>query len=77
MLLVAAGVVFTVLLFLFKDQFLKAFGATENNFAYAREYFVYIMIGIPFFMFSNGMNSIIRADGSPQFAMISLVQLSM
>ena len=70
-LLVAAGVVFTVLLFLFKDQFLKAFGATENNFAYAREYFVYIMIGIPFFMFSNGMNSIIRADGSPQFAMIS------
>ncbi|MCB8611693.1 polysaccharide biosynthesis C-terminal domain-containing protein, partial [Faecalibacillus faecis] len=48
-----------------------AFGATENNFAYAREYFVYIMIGIPFFMFSNGMNSIIRADGSPQFAMIS------
>ena len=53
-LLVAAGVVFTVLLFLFKDQFLKAFGATENNFAYARD-----------------MNSIIRADGSPQFAMIS------
>lgn len=71
MLLVAAGVVFTVCLFLFKDQFLKAFGATENNFVYAREYFVYIMIGIPFFMFSNGMNSIIRADGSPQFAMIS------
>ena len=70
-LLVAAGVVFTVCLFLFKDQFLKAFGATENNFVYAREYFVYIMIGIPFFMFSNGMNSIIRADGSPQFAMIS------
>ena len=30
-LLVAAGVVFTVLLFLFKDQFLKAFGATENK----------------------------------------------
>ena len=29
-LLVAAGVVFTVLLFLFKDQFLKAFGATQN-----------------------------------------------
>lgn len=70
-LLVAAGEVFTVCLFLFKDQFLKAFGATENNFVYAREYFVYIMIGIPFFMFSNGMNSIIRADGSPQFAMIS------
>ena len=70
-ILTAAGIIFTVCLFIFKDQFLYAFGATENNFAYAQEYFLYIMIGIPFFMFSNGMNSMIRADGSPQFAMIS------
>lgn len=70
-ILIAAGVIFTVCLVLFKDQFLQAFGATENNFAYAQEYFVYIIIGIPFFMFSNGVNSIIRADGSPQFAMLS------
>lgn len=70
-LLLAAGVAFTVCLALFGNQFLSAFGATENNFTYAREYFVYIIIGIPFFMFSNGINSVIRADGSPQFAMIS------
>ncbi|MBS7008602.1 MATE family efflux transporter [Anaerostipes sp.] len=70
-ILTAAGIIFTVFLAVFKDQFLYAFGATENNFAYAQEYFIFIIIGIPFFMFSNGMNSVIRADGSPQFAMIS------
>lgn len=70
-ILIVSGIIFTVCLALFKDQFLRAFGATENNFVYAQEYFVYIMIGIPFFMFSNGVNSIIRADGSPQFAMLS------
>ena len=61
-----------MLLFLWgREGILQAFGATENNIAYAREYFVYIAIGIPFFMFTNTLNSIIRADGSPAFAMFS------
>ena len=48
---------------------LTGFGATVNNIEYAREYFSCLILGIPFFMFANSMNSIIRADGSPQFAM--------
>lgn len=71
-----------VLLFLFsialialfafgREGILSAFGATENNISYARDYFDVIILGIPFFVFTNGMNSIIRADSSPQFAMIS------
>ena len=32
---------------------------------------LYLIPGIPFFMFANAMNSVIRADGSPQFAMFS------
>lgn len=70
-ILALAGIIFTICLTVFKEPFLYAFGATKNNFSYAREYFNFIIIGIPFFMFSNGINSIIRADGSPQFAMIS------
>ena len=69
--LVIAGIVLTLLLVLLKDHILAAFGATENNIAYAREYFDYIVIGLPFFIFGNAVNSIIRADGSPQFAMLS------
>ncbi len=54
-----------------REGILAAFGATENNVAFAREYFDIIVIGIPFYVFTGVMNSIIRADGSPQFAMMS------
>lgn len=70
-IIIAVGIIFTILLAVFKTPFLTAFGATEGNLPYAEEYFHYIVMGIPFFMFGNCMNSIIRADGSPQFAMLS------
>lgn len=65
------GLVMALLFWIFKEQILLAFGATENNIAYAREYFDYIILGIPFYVFGNAVNSIIRADGSPAFAMVS------
>lgn len=68
---IAAGIFLTLAFVLLKENILVAFGATENNISYAREYFDYILVGIPFFMFANAMNSVIRADGSPQFAMFS------
>ena len=68
---ILVSIVLTIFFILMKNQILLGFGATENTLAYADEYFTYIVIGIPFFMFANMMNSIIRADGSPQFAMLS------
>lgn len=68
---ILVSIVLTIFFILMKNQVLLGFGATENTLAYADEYFTYIVIGIPFFMFANMMNSIIRADGSPQFAMLS------
>ena len=70
-LLILSSIVLVVLFAFGKEAILSVFGATENNISYARDYFNIIIIGIPFFVFTNGMNSIIRADGSPQFAMIS------
>lgn len=70
-LLVLSGVIMMAVFAVFKTQILYAFGATENNFSYANEYFNYIVIGIPFFVIGNGLNSIIRADGSPAYAMFS------
>lgn len=69
--IVACALLMTLLFALLKEQILWGFGATENNVSYAREYFQYILIGLPFFMFGNALNSLIRADGSPQFAMLS------
>ncbi len=69
--ILAVGILFLRALALFRDTFLNAFGATESNLPYAREYYKFIVPGIPFYMFANGMSSIIRADGNPKFAMLS------
>ncbi|SHK63680.1 MATE family efflux transporter [Hespellia stercorisuis] len=71
LVMVVISLVMTAVFAVAKGNILVAFGATENNIAYASEYFDYILIGIPFFIFGNGMNSIIRADGDPKFAMLS------
>ncbi len=49
------------------------FGGTvnEETFFYSKEYFFYISLGIPFYMFGQSMNPVIRADGNPKFAMAS------
>lgn len=55
----------------FADPILVLFGGTINaeTFACAKEYFFYISLGIPFYVFGQAMNPVIRADGSPGFAM--------
>ena len=69
----ASGVVLMAVYLLFQDQILTMFGGrvNEETFAYAKEYFFYITLGIPFYMFGQAMNPILRADGSPRFAMVS------
>jgi putative MATE family efflux protein len=70
-LTVVSSLVLTALYFLFLDPILVAFGGQVNaeTYACAREYFIYISLGIPFYMFGQAMNPIIRSDGSPRFAM--------
>ena len=58
---------------IFSDGIITVFGGTVNpeTFRHSKEYFFWISLGIPFYMFGQAMNPIIRADGSPKFAMIS------
>ena len=67
------SVVLTAVYLIFMDPILTAFGATVNaeTFALSREYCFWIALGIPFYMFGQAMNPIIRADGNPKFAMVS------
>ncbi len=57
----------------FDDQIIAMFGGTvnEETFLHSKEYFFWISLGIPFYMFGQAMNPVIRADASPKFAMIS------
>ncbi len=70
--LVVSAVLCAVYL-LFSNQIIAMFGGTvnEQTFRYSKEYFFYISLGIPFYMFGQAMNPIIRADGSPRFAMVT------
>lgn len=66
------GIIISAVGFLFTDKILYFFGATENCIGYARDYLRVILLGIPFYMFTSGMNAVIRADGSPRYSMISM-----
>lgn len=70
---ILSGLVLTAAYLLFSDGILTAFGGrvNEDTFRHSREYFFYITLGLPFYMFGQAMNPVIRSDGSPRFAMIS------
>lgn len=74
-LCLAGSLVLTAVYLAFMDPILTAFGGRVNaeTFALAREYFFWIALGIPFYMFGQAMNPIIRSDGSPRFAMIAIL----
>lgn len=70
---IVSSVFLAAVYLLFQTQIISMFGGTvnEETFAYSKEYFFYISLGIPFYMFGQSMNPVIRADGSPGFAMVS------
>ena len=72
---VVSSVVLMVLYLVFSEPILTLFGGKVNEQTYelSQEYFFWITLGLPFYMFGQAMNPIIRSDGSPKFAMISTV----
>ncbi len=73
LLCLASSLILTALYLLFMDPILTVFGGRVNpeTFACAKEYFFWIALGIPFYMFGQAMNPLIRSDGSPKFAMVA------
>ncbi len=72
-MVVVSSLILTVLYLIFMNQILSMFGGTVNaeTFRHSREYFFYITLGVPFYIFGQALNPIIRSDGSPRFAMAS------
>lgn len=73
MLCILSSVCLSAVYLIFSEPILTAFGGRVNSetFELSKEYFIWIAAGIPFYMFGQAMNPIIRADGSPKFAMLS------
>lgn len=74
-LTVISSVILMAIYLIFDNQIIAMFGGTvnEETFNYSKEYFFWISLGIPFYMFGQAMNPVIRADGNPKFAMVSTV----
>ena len=72
-LTVVSSILLTLLYLVFSDAILTMFGGTVNaeTYRHSKEYFFWITLGIPFYMFGQSMNPVIRSDGNPKFAMIS------
>ena len=70
---VVSGAALMALYLIFSDQILTLFGGrvNEDTFYHSQQYFFYISLGIPFYVFGQALNPIIRSDGSPRFAMAS------
>lgn len=67
------GILIMALYLAFMDPIITMFGGRVNDetFALSREYMFWIALGIPFYVFGQAMNPVIRSDGSPKFAMAS------
>lgn len=70
-LCIIVSLILTAVYLIFQEQILTLFGGHVNDetFYHAKEYFFWITVGVPFYMFGQAMNPIIRSDGSPKFAM--------
>ena len=67
-----SGVVMTVLVLCLRTPILQAIGGKGVVLDAAVEYSLFIAIGFPFFILACVLNPIIRADGSPKYAMIAM-----
>ena len=69
----AVSIILMAVFLIFINPILNLFGATDALRTYALQYGYIIGIGLPFMMIPAALNSMIRADGSPKYAMFSMI----
>lgn len=72
-LLFISGLILSIIVRIFLEPLIRMFGATDEVFSYAMTYTGITSLGIPFLIFSTGGSTLVRADGSPTYAMLSVI----
>ena len=67
------SIVMLVLSEIFAQPLMAVFGASDNTLDMAVEYFRIVAAFFPFYLLMSVMNSMIRADGNPTYAMIAML----
>lgn len=73
---VVFGIVLMLIGFAAEEPILKLLGVSgysPTTQEFTKQYMTIILAGIPFYIFASAMASIIRADGSPKYSMLSTV----
>lgn len=72
-MMVALGVLYVIIIEIFLNPLLHAFGATADVLPYAQEYTRITAVGMPLLILTNGMSNLARADGSPKYSMTCML----
>lgn len=72
-LMIIMGLILTIIVKLFLDSILKAFGTTDQIMDLAKSYTRITSYGFIFLILSNAGTALIRADGSPRYSMNTIV----
>ena len=67
------SIILSAICVLFASPLMSLFGASENTLSLATEYFTLVATFFVFYLVMNVMNSMIRADGSPRYAMLAML----
>ena len=67
------SIVLSIVCEIFSEPLMRMFGASDQTVGMAVEYFRIVAAFFPFYLLLNVMNSMIRADGSPTFAMVAML----
>ena len=70
---VLIGICLSSISLMFASPLMNLFGASAQTLTIATDYFVIISSFFVFYLLLNVMNSMIRADGSPKYAMIAML----
>ncbi len=72
-LLIIVSLLVTVFGLVFINPLLKAFGASTNTLGYAKEFIIIILCGSVLQNLGFGLNNVIRAEGNPKKAMVTML----
>ncbi|MGX7069862.1 MATE family efflux transporter [Gemella bergeri] len=67
------GIILTILVHIFLEPLMYAFGSTDEILSYAKTFASISSLGIPFLLISISTNPIVRSDNSPKYSMIAIV----
>ena len=71
--LIIIGIILCITVRIFLEPLMISFGATDKILEYSMEYTGITSYGIPFLLFSIGVNPLVRADGNAKYSMIAIV----